>query len=187
MSPARSRLLLADSSVLFRFFAAGTNVVEALMDAVGDRIFIVFDVKVEIDRHAGDAEFREGIRQFLESLENEPIVLPDEVREQVRRVLEVTRKYGHRNEDLGETATVLYARSRVRAGEDWLVLVGDRFGISLAECGEPIVPYMNTTDVVVELARQGALSQDQAEAVWVAVHGVESESALREKLGRPDH
>ena len=122
------RLLLSDSSVLFRFFAAGAEVVEAFMSALGDRLHIVFDVKVEIDRHKDDSEFRRGARRFLELLENEPIVLPDDVRERVRRTLELTRRLGLRDEDIGETATVLYARSRIRAGEDWLVLVAHQAG-----------------------------------------------------------
>lgn len=112
------RCLLSDPSVLFRFFTAGAAVVEALMNALGDRLYIVFDVAVEINRRKSDAEFREGAHRFLELLENDPIVLPDAVRDQVRRAMELTRKHGMRDEDLGETATVLYARSRIREGED---------------------------------------------------------------------
>jgi len=176
------RLLLSDSSVLFRFFAAGAEVVEAFMSALGDRLQIVFDVKVEVDRHKDDSEFRRGARRFLELLENEPIVLPDDVRERVRRTLELTRRLGLRDEDIGETATVLYARSRIRAGEDWLVLVGDKYGIDLARGGEVRVPYMNTAETIIELVRQGALDLAQAEPVWAAVHGRGSEGGLREKL-----
>jgi hypothetical protein len=176
------RCLLSDPSVLFRFFAAGVEVVEALMDGLGDRLYIVFDVEVEIRRHKDDVEFRDGAHRFLELLEHDPIVLPDDIREKVRRALEITRKLGNRDEDLGETATVLYARSRIREGEDWLVLVADRYGIQLAEGGELAVPHMNTTDVVVDLVCQGALSEEQGEAVWEAVHGAGSGADLRKKL-----
>jgi hypothetical protein len=182
MTPDRPRLLLADSSVLFRFFVAGAEAVEAFMNALGDRLHIVFDVKVEVDRHKDDPEFRRGARRFLALLENDPIVIPDEVREQVRRTLELTRRHGLRDEDIGETATVLYARSRIRAGEDWLVLVGDKYGADLARSGEPPVPHMNTAETIVELVRKGALEIALAEAIWVALHGRGSESQLHEKL-----
>ena len=36
------------------------------MGALGDRLYIVFDVQVEINRHKDDAEFRDGARRFLE-------------------------------------------------------------------------------------------------------------------------
>jgi hypothetical protein len=180
------RLLLSDSSVLFRFFAAGAEIVEAFMEALGDRLYIVFDVKVEIDRHKNDPEFRRGARRFLELLEHDPIVLANDVREQARRVLELNRRHGLRDEDRGEVATVLCARSLIHAGENWLVLVGDRYGIDLADSGEPHVPHMNSAKTIVELARQGALSQDQAEAVWVAMHGSGSERDLRKKLADVD-
>lgn len=182
MGSKPQRCLLSDPSVLFRFFAAGVDVVEALMDALGDRLYIVFDVAVEINRHKDDAEFRDGAHRFLELLEHEPIVLSDEIRDQVRRVLELTRKLGMRDEDLGEVATVLYARSRIRKGEDWLVLVGDKYGNDLAEGGEVYVPHMNTTETVVELVCQGALTEAQGETVWEAVHGPGSAGALRNKL-----
>jgi hypothetical protein len=87
-----------------------------------------------------------------------------------------------RDEDLGEIATVLYARSRIHKGEDWLVLVGDKYGIDLAEGGEVYVPHMNTTETVVELVCQGALTEAQGETVWEAVHGPGSAGALRNKL-----
>jgi hypothetical protein len=182
-TPQQQRCLLSDPSVLFRFFAAGSEVVEALMDALGDRLYIVFDVAVEINRHKDDPEFRDGAHRFLELLEHEPIVLPDEIRDRVRRALELTRKLGMRDEDLGETATVLYARSRIREGEDWLALVGDKYGIDLAESGEPYVPHMNTTDAIVDLVKQGALTEEQGQAVWEAVHGPGSGHGLLDKLG----
>jgi hypothetical protein len=152
------------------------------MDALGDRLYIVFDVEVEINRHKDDPEFREGAYRFLELLEHDAIVLPDEIRDKVRRALELTRKLGMRDEDLGETATVLYARSRISVGEDWLVLVGDKYGISLADSGDPPVPHMNTTDVIVDLVDQGALSEAQGRSVWEAVHGPGSGQGLDDKL-----
>jgi hypothetical protein len=168
--------------VLFRFFAAGVEIVEAFMAALGDRLYVVFDVHVEINRHKDDAEFRDGAARFIELLENEPIVLPDEIREQVRRALEMTRRHSMRDEDIGETATVLYARSRIKVGEDWLVLMGDRYGIDLAEAGETKVPYMNTTDTIVDLVCQGSLTEEQGTTVWELIHGDGSAAGLIRKL-----
>jgi hypothetical protein len=152
------------------------------MDGLGDRLYIVFDVAVEIDRHKDNAEFRDGAHRFLELLEHEPIVLPDDIRDKVRRALEFTRKLGMRDEDIGETATVLYARSRIQAGEDWLVLMGDHYGITLAGSGDPYVPHMNTTDTIIDLVLQGALSEADGRTVWEAVHGPGSGDGLQQKL-----
>ena len=55
---------------------------------------------------------------------------------------------------------MFYARSRIKAGEDWLVLVGDRYGIDLAEVGDE-GPHMNTTDTIVDLVCQGVLTEEQ--------------------------
>jgi hypothetical protein len=103
-SDQKSRLLLADSSSLFRFFEAGADIVEAVMDALGDRLYIVADVEKEIRDHANDPQFRNGAAAFLKMLEHPPIVLPEDVRERVTDALKFNKRFGkHRDEDKGET------------------------------------------------------------------------------------
>lgn len=181
----KPRLLLADSSSLFRFFAAGVDIVEAVMHALGDRLYIVAEVEQEIRDHADDPEFRDGAAAFLELLENPPIVLPEDVRERLTTALQFNERFGkHRNEDKGETATALYARSRVKEGESWVVIAGDKLAEDLCNTGTPTVPLMNTTDTIAELVRQEALTVAEGERAWEAVQGPGTGRRLRARLRR---
>lgn len=164
-------LLIADSSVLFRFFEAGPDCTRKLMEYCGDRLYIVHDVAVEIDRYASDETMKDGIAVFAELLRNDPLDLPIEITEKVADILRLGKSHlPPSDEDRGEVATVLYAKW-AWDNEEWefLVLIADNFGSDLAESRE--IAVINTTDTVVELVRLRALTPADGEVLWRSMFG----------------
>lgn len=125
---------------------------------------MVADVKAEIERlhhHAGHSSLRPLVDAWPFP---EPLILPPPVRRDVASVLAV-RRHSHPNADLGETATVFYARHRRdEVGEDWLVLTDDTRGRKLAEVKG--VAVSDTPTLVIEMVCAGVLERGIGLRIW---------------------
>lgn len=125
---------------------------------------MVTDVKAEIERryhHAGHLSLRPLVHAwpFREVL---PLPLP--VRQEVAAILAV-RRFSHPDEDLGETATVFYARHRRdEAAEEWLVLTDDTQGRKLAAFKG--VATADTPALIIEMVCGGALDLNLGGRIW---------------------
>ncbi len=162
-------VLIADSSTLFRFFEAGEECTRKFMKHCGGRLYVVHDVAEEIIRYRDNANLADGIRVFRELLKNEPITPPPEVTLSVARILRLNKKYSFGDEDEGETATVLYAEwARENEGHEFLILMRDNFGRTLAE--DRRLPFMETQDLVVDLVCGAVLSLDEGELVYRQIY-----------------
>ena len=162
-------LLVADSSVLFRFFEAGAAATKLMMAHCASRLYIVHDVNEEINDHEDAPSMKEGIRVFREMLETEVIVLPGHLVEQVAVILHINRRLGEgAKKDMGETATVVYADWAWEAEQqEFLVLMRDRIGGYLAE--DRGVGVMLPDEMVLDLVCGKAMTPEEGEAVWVKI------------------
>lgn len=156
-------LLIADSSVLFRFFESGAGVTTALMTAIGHRIHLVEIVDQEIERYRNDPQFADGIAAFRAAQVNDPLEPRLEVTRQVQRIVEMQRKLGMGTADLGEYETVLMADHEWDEGTYYLILMGDGDGRGMASQRE--LPYVTSYSFVVELVARGILTREQGVAV----------------------
>jgi len=158
-------LLVADSSVLFRFFEAGAESTRLMMNHCAERLYIVHDVYEEIERYQADPSMRAGIEVFNAMLKTEVVQLPHDLTEQVADILKLNKKYGLGDEDEGETATVLYAERAWEEDEtEFLVLMSDRGGGYLAEDRD--VPVMKADEMVLDLVCCKAMTAEEGEVVW---------------------
>jgi hypothetical protein len=159
----RYELLIADTSVLFRFFQAGADVTRTLMSAIGHRIHIVEWVDQEIECYRNDARFADGIAAFRQAQVNSPLEPQLDVTRQVRRVVDMQRKYGMGTADMGEYETVLLAEHHAAAGVDYLILMGDGGGRNMAR--QHNLPHVSSYQFVVELVHRSVLTRGQGVAV----------------------
>lgn len=162
-------LLIADSSVLFRFFEAGALVTTALMSAIGHRIHIVESVDAEIKRYRNDQAFAAGIEAFLAARVNQPLEPRLEVTRDVKKVLDLQRRHGMGTADIGEYETVLTADYEWGAGAYYLILMGDGEGRKMARQRD--LPHVSSYEFVVELVARGVLTPDQGVLVARAIAG----------------
>lgn len=155
--------VLADTTVFCNFADAGGNALAALAEHL-PQLNVVADVKAEIERrfhHAGHSSLRPLVDAWPF---REPVTLPPLVRQEVASVLAVQR-FSHPDEDLGETATVFYARHRRdEASEEWLVLTDDTQGRKLAAVKR--VSVADTPALVIEMVCAGALDLNLGRRVW---------------------
>jgi hypothetical protein len=157
-------LLLADSSILYDYFKAGTKQSEVLAHAIGDRLSIVRDVDEEL-KTCG-SEFRTGRDAFLGACTPTLLDLPPKVTLQVNDILKWHIKWGEKHKDRGETATVLYAEHVWLEGEtDYLVLMNDRDGLRLAE--EHDVTTVDGERLLEEILGEDLLTEDEGREVWL--------------------
>jgi hypothetical protein len=162
-------LLIADSSVLFRFFEAGAAITTALMSAIGHRIQIVESVDAEIKRYRNDPTFAAGIEAFLLGQVNQPLEPRLEVTRDVKKVLDLQRRHGMGTADIGEYETVLMADCEWDAGTYYLILMGDSEGRKMARQRD--LPHVSSYEFVVELVAREVLTQDQGVLVARAIAG----------------
>jgi hypothetical protein len=156
-------LLIADSSVLFRFFESGADVTTALITAIGHRIHLVEIVDQEIERYRNDPQFADGIAAFRAAQVNVPLEPRLEVTRQVQRIVEMQRKLGMGTADLGEYETVLMADHEWDEGPYYLILMGDGDGRGMA--AQRDLPCVTSYSIVVELVARGILTREQGVAV----------------------
>lgn len=172
-------LLLGDASALLRFFAAGPTCSKKLAERLADRLFVVHDVEVELERWRGDARYRAGADAFFEAWQGGVLPLPPEVTLEVNDELKFHIKYGFTRDDRGETATVLFARHAQQANDTkWVILMGDKGGHDFAQQRE--VDSVETRDLLLLLVDDGTLSRDEGELVWLEIH---SNWAARDRDG----
>jgi hypothetical protein len=162
-------LLIADSSVLFRFFEAGAEATTALMAAIGHRIHIVESVDGEIHRYRNDPAMAAGIAAFRAAQVNQPLEPRLKVTHEVQKMLELQRKYGLGDADIGEYETVLMAEHEWDAGTYYLILMGDGEGRKMAKQRE--LPHVSSYWFVVELAARGVLARGQCILVARSIVG----------------
>jgi hypothetical protein len=168
-------LLLADSSVMFRFFEAGAAVTTALMSAIGHRIHIVESVDAEIKRYRNDPTFAAGIEAFFAAQVNEPLEPRLEVTRQLKKVLDLQRRHGMGTADIGEYETVLMADHEGAAGTDYLILMGDGEGRKMARQRD--LPHVSSYMFGVELVARKVLARDQGIIVARAIAGANFDEA----------
>jgi hypothetical protein len=156
-------LLIADSSVLFRFFEAGAAITTALISAIGHRIHIVESVDAEIGRYRNDPTFAAGIEAFLAAQVNEPLEPQLAVTREVKKMLDLQRKYGMGTIDIGEYETVLTAECEWDAGTYYLILMGDGDGRKMARQRD--LPHVSSYMFVVELVARSVLTREQGMVV----------------------
>lgn len=162
-SIASAQHILADTTVFCNFADAGASALNALAGHVS-QLQVVADVQAEIERrycHAGHASLRPLVDAWPFG---DALTLPVPLRQEVASVLAV-RRFSHPDEDLGETATVFYARHRRdEAAENWLVLTDDTQGRKLAE--RKGVAVTDTPALVIEMVCVGALDLKLGGRVW---------------------
>jgi hypothetical protein len=171
-------LLIADSSVLFRFFAAGAEMSTAMMTGVGARLHIVESVDGEINDHRNDAEFADGIAAFRAAQVNAPVEPSLAVTRNVKKIRDLNRRHGLGGLDIGEYETVLAAEAAREEGTDYLILMGDNDGRKMANQRE--LPNITSYEFVVELVGRGVLTRDQGAAVVQATLGARYDEARYE-------
>jgi hypothetical protein len=168
-------LLIADSSVLFRFFEAGAAITTALMSAIGNRIYIVESVDAEIKRYRNDPTFAAGIEAFFAAQVNEPLEPRLAVTREVKKMLDLQRKYSMGTADIGEYETVLTADAEWDAGTYYLILMGDGEGRNMARQRD--LPHVSSYMFVVELVARGVLNREQGMVVAGTIAGAHFDEA----------
>lgn len=162
-------LLLGDASALLRFFAAGPTCSTKLAERLADRLFVVHDVEVELERWRGDARYKAGADAFFEAWQGRALPLPPEVTLEVNDELKFHIKYGLDRDDRGETATVLFARQARQVNDThYVIVMGDKGGHDFAQQRE--VDSVETSDLLLLLVEDGALSRDEGELVWLEIY-----------------
>lgn len=162
-------LLISDSSVLFRFFEAGAVCTEKMMDFCGARLYVVDSVDEEIRAHRDDADKRDGIAAFDANLVNEPLESPLSVTIKVQQARDLNRKYGLGDADIGEIETVFYADWAWDDGNEYLLLMGDRQGQSLAN--DRGLEYLDSNAFVIELVCRTVLTVEEGALVSSKIFG----------------
>ena len=119
-------------------------------------------VEGELERHTAG---KPTLDRFLRELEQSRVRhLGFELTVQVAQILQARAEPGaHPDEDLGETATVLYAEERAAAGEKFTVVTDDRSGKDLAR--QRSLTCVDSPAVIKEMVRTGAMSVDDGKRV----------------------
>lgn len=167
MRIADQPVLLADTGPFCRFADAGDAHVDALVDYVGDTLQITQDVSIEIQRLAKQRFPRLNRLSWKGFPASDPITITDKrLLDQVENIIEGRRRHspGHFMEDRGEVATILVAKSM-----DCPVLIDERWGKETFATRKGVTTF-STEDLAVEMASVGALSPDDAFAVFRRVY-----------------
>jgi hypothetical protein len=179
MSIASHALLLADTGPLCRFAEAGDEQVDALVDYLGEALRITQDVNIEVQRLAKTKFPRLHRLAWKGFPSSDPITITDKrLLDQIENIVQGRRRHspGHFMEDRGEVATILVAKAI-----ECSVLIDDRWGKDTFAVRKG-VPTFSTEDLAVEMASAGALTEDEAYAVFRRVYR-SSRSSFDTRLG----
>jgi hypothetical protein len=169
VSPSRwdtgDAFLLTDSSILVNFCAISAG--PALITYLGDRLFVVEAVMRELRRLAEKAEHG-GLKRLLdegwpETASVLPVDLEVEADIAAAMQFEATPET-HLDENLGETATVLYAVAERDADREFQILTDDRGGKEKAD--QRGFRWTHSGMLAVEMVGAGKLSYDHGRRVW---------------------
>lgn len=155
--------LLTDSTMPFNFCKAGYPAAQAMVDYFGDRLHMVGDVHTELERLSAGFV---ALQRFVGAWPKERTRKVDsQLTLKVAAAIKVRQVAGqHAKEDLGETATVLYAEQRRDAGEEFEVVTDDRYGKTLAR--DRGFSPVTTPAIVIEMVCAKALSYQDGHRVW---------------------
>lgn len=160
---AVSDLLLTDSTMPVSFCAAGANLARAVLEYLGERLYMVADVREELERKADGSA---ALHAFLSEFPDERVRALD--LSTAARVAEakkaVTVAGAHPREDLGEIASVFYAEARREQGEEFAVITDDHYGKTLAR--DRKLKVVTTPGLVVEMVCAEALAYADGDRVW---------------------
>ena len=156
-------LLLTDSTMPVSFCKAGIASARVMAEYLGARVHLVEDVDVELRRLATELP---ALATLLEDWPLNPVRQLDlSLKAEVALAIKARHVPGqHPEEDRGEIATVFYAAKRLEEGELLDVITDDRFGKQLVR--DRGLGLVTTPNLVIELARSGALSVKEGERVW---------------------
>lgn len=156
-------LLLTDSTMPVSFSKAGPRSAAAMARHLGDRIHMVSDVYVELQRLARRLP---ALARLLEDWPPNPVLELDVgLKADVAAVIKARHVPGqHPDEDRGEIATIFYAASRREAGEEFNVITDDHYGKTLAR--DRGLGLVTTAEIAVEMVRADALSRADGKRVW---------------------
>lgn len=158
-------LLLCDTTVPMNFCGAGSECAKALEEFLGPGVYIVEDVREELVRKAeqGHAVLGEMLKTWPL---DEAIPLPDIVRGKVADALSFNISQGlHKDEDIGETATVFYAQHRLKEdGSRFDLLMDDNGGKAMARARD--LRFIDTPSLVLQMVCEGALTEENGQKVW---------------------
>lgn len=159
------KLLLTDSTMPVNFCKAGANCALAMLEYLGEGLYMVADVKEELERKA-EADGFSALRRFLDEFPDRRVrTLSLELLADVAAVKKVVQIAGsHSKEDAGEIASVLYAASRRDEGEVFDVITDDGEGKKLARDRQLTV--VTTQSLVVTMVCVGALEYRDGDRVW---------------------
>lgn len=155
--------LLTDSTMPFNFCKAGYPAAQAMVDYFGDRLHMVGDVYAELERLADGFV---ALQRFVEAWPKERTrQIGPELTLKVAAVIKVRQVHGqHSKEDLGETATTLYAEQRRDAGEAFEIVTDDGYGKTLAR--DRGFSPITTPTIVIEMVCAEALTYQDGQRVW---------------------
>lgn len=169
MSPSQwdtgDAFLLTDSSILVNFCAISAG--PALVAYLGDRLFVVEAVMRELRRLAEKSEHG-GLKRLLDNgWPDKASVLPvdHEVEADIAAAMQFeATPETHLDENLGETATVLYAVAERDAGREFQILTDDRGGKEKAD--QRGFRWTHSGMLAVEMVGAGKLSYDHGRRIW---------------------
>lgn len=145
------------------FSKAGTRCAHAMAGYLGDRVYMVSDVHVELER------LSRRLPALAKLLKNWP---SNAVREldlslKVEVAEAVKARYvpgQHPDEDRGEIATIFYAADRRDAGEHFKIVTDDSFGKQLAR--DRKLKLLTTAELTLEMVQAEAISHADGKRVW---------------------
>jgi hypothetical protein len=161
------RFLLADTGPFCRFAEASSDQLSAMVDYLGDRVWIAQDVALELHRRAQTEQHRRLASLTWEPRfpRGEPLTITDaKLLQQIEDIAagRLKKRPGHFLKDRGEIATVLLAKER-----GWPVLLDDTWGQKFA--AKKGVEIITTEDLCVEMVVAGKLTEDHAFEVFKRV------------------
>jgi hypothetical protein len=158
-------LLLTDSSILVNFCAISAG--PKLVAYLGDRLFVVEAVMRELQRLARKPEHA-GLKRLLDTgWPAAASVLPvdPEVEADIAAAMQFeATPETHPDEDLGETATVLYAVAERQAGREFQILTDDGGGKEKAD--QRGFRWTHSGMLAVEMVGADELSYDHGRRIW---------------------
>lgn len=158
-----AQLLLTDSTMPVSFSKAGSRSARAMAMHLGDRVHMVSDVYVELQRLARRLP---ALARLLEDWPPNPVLELDvSLKADVAAAIKARHIPGqHLDEDRGELATVFYAASRRDTGEDFKVITDDSYGKTLAR--DRGLELVTTAEIVLEMVQAEDLSHADGKRVW---------------------
>jgi hypothetical protein len=174
-------VLLTDSSILVNFCAISAG--DALVGYLGERLFVVEAVMNELRRLAEKSEHL-GLKRLLDGgWPAAAKVLP--VDREVEADIAAAMRFAadpakHPDEDLGETATVLYAVAERAAGREFQILTDDGGGKEKAR--QRGFRWSHSGMLAVEMVGAGTLSYDHGRRIWAKAVSAGGAAAYHEAV-----